>query len=130
MHVDMMPSEAGPSTASPRDVAEAHPVPAYSRRWELGMLRAMCLGRGVEYSVCDSNEELLSKLAAGVPPADPSPSADPLPAAAMASRPDDLLPMLSISELRRQCRVRSVDYSISDTSAQLVEKLAAASPAA
>ena len=94
------------------------------------MLRAMCLGRGVEYSVCDSNEELLSKLAAGVTPVHPSPSDDPLPAAAMAGRPDDLLPMLSISELRRQCRVRSVDYSISDTAAQLVEKLAAASPAA
>ena len=69
-------------------------------------------------------------LAAGVPPVDPSHSAVPLPAAAMAGRPDDLLPMLSISELRRQCRVRGVEYSISETSAQLVEKLAAASPAA
>lgn len=129
-HGETVATTAGPSTAAPCDVAEAHPVPAYSRSWEQRMLRAMCLGRGVEYSVSDTNEDLLSKLAAGVPPANPSPSADPLPAAAPADRPDDLLPILSISELRRQCRVRGVDYSISDTSAQLVEKLAAASPAA
>lgn len=121
---------AGSSTAAPCDVAEAHSVPAYSRSWELSMLRAMCLGRGVEYSVSDSNEDLLSRLAAGTPPADPSPSADQLPAAAPADRHEELLPILSISELRRQCRVRGVEYSISDTSVQLVEKLAAASPAA
>ena len=43
---------------------------------------------------------------------------------------DDAVHVQSIAELRRQCRVRGVEYSISDTSAQLVEKLAAASPAA
>ena len=100
-------------------------LPAYRRSWELRALRAMCLGRGVQYSVSDTNEDLLIKLAAPPPPAAPAP-----PTAVPAERDDAPLHVQSIAELRRQCRALGVDYSISETTAQLAEKLAAAGPAA
>ena len=62
------PSEA-PARAAPPPVDV--PAAEYSRGWELHSLRVICLGRGVEYSVSDTNEDLLTKLAASLrtPPA-------------------------------------------------------------
>jgi len=118
------PDAAAPAGPAPSS-AEETTLPAYSRGWELRALRAMCLGRGVEYSVSDTNEGLLVKLAAPPPPAAPQP-----PAAAPAERDDALPHVQSIAELRRRCRELGVEYSISDAAGQLAELLAAAGPAA
>ena len=120
------PDAAAPAGTPPGPAPSETTLPAYCRGWELRALRAMCLGRGVEYSVSDTNDELLRKLAAPPPPAAP-----PHPAAAPAERQQNALPHVqSIAELRRRCRERGVEYSISDAAAQLAEKLAAAGPAA
>lgn len=120
-------AEAPGTDASPSDVPadETVDVPEYSRSWELRMLRAMCLGRGVDYNISDTNEELLSKLAGGALPAAPPP-----PSTAPAERADVPVQTVGIAELRRQCRALGVEYSISDTPAQLKERLSAAGPAA
>ena len=118
------PAPAPPAPAPPS--AEETTLPAYSRSWELRALRAMCLGRNIEYSVSDTNEDLLTKLAAAAAPPPP-------PAAAPVERddaPDAPVHVQSIAELRRQCRALGVEYSISESNAQLAEKLAAAGQAA
>ena len=126
------PEAPGHVAPPPVDVLSAE----YSRSWELHMLRRICLGRGVDHSVSDTNEDLLTKLASALL-AQPAPvvaAPEPIPAppntVPPAIRGDAPLSMQTVADLRRQCRERGLEYSISETSQQLAEKLArAAGPA-
>ena len=126
------PLEAPAPAAPPLPVADV-PGAEYSRSWELHTLRHICLGRGVEYSLCDTNEYLLTKLASALvaQPVIPVVAIPAPPDTAPPSVRDDApLSMQTVADLRRRCRERGLEYSISETSQQLAEKLAcAAGPA-
>ena len=127
----LTPPEAPASAAHP---PVGVPTAAYSRSWELHTLRVICLGRGVEHSISDTNEDLLSKLASTflAQPAPVVAATEPV-AVTPAIRDDVLMSSMiqqTVADLRRQCRERGLEYSISETSQQLVEKLACAAGAA